>query len=259
MSMKKILQEAADNCASGSAGVLGIITFASGSTAASVERMIFITPDSIEGSVGGGVTEKKAIDAGRAMIKSGQKTDTLDIDLSGVANADGICGGKVSLLLISVSGKRRVALIGAGHVNQALAGLLEKLGYGVTLYDKRPRLPWDNYTNIKEYDSAFSNCGDSSYIVIACHDHDEDKEALKILLKSGIKTEYLAVVSSKKKFVQISKEIRDEGIEFPENIYAPAGLDLNGNEPFEVALSIAAQIEKIFYQKGGMDLKDVKK
>ncbi len=258
MNIKELIKNVNDIIPSKN-GVFAIIYGSEGSTPAEMGRMMFITKDASIGSIGGGIVEKMAIDKARELLKKGLKTEKFNVDLSGTEGSDGLCGGSSSVLLINTVSKRQLLLIGAGHVNQALSKLAEELGYSVTIYDVRKKLPWHNYTVVEDYDKIFNEIDENMFIVIATHNHEEDEKALYSLAKNKVKYAYLGAVSSTKKFKIMVSNIAKRGIAVPNDVYAPAGLNLNGNEPIEVALSIVAQIEKIYYNKDGRDLKDVKK
>ncbi|MCD6578966.1 XdhC family protein [bacterium] len=258
MNIKKLIRSV-NNIIPNKDGVFAIIYESKGSTPTEIGRMMFITKDTSIGSIGGGIVEKMAIDKAREMLKNRDKTEKFNVDLSGEEGSDGLCGGASGVLLVNVISKKQLILIGAGHVDQALSKFAEDLGYSVSIYDTREKLPWDNYTIVKDYDEVFNGMEENVFIVIATHNHEEDEKALQSLIKNEVNYAYLGAVSSKRKFKIMTANIENTGLKVPENIFAPAGLNLNGNEPIEVALSIVAQIEKIYYNKDGRDLKDVKK
>ena len=258
MNIKELFIKIADNLKQEN-GVIAVIYNSKGSTPTEVGRMMFIDSENTIGSIGGGIAEKKAIDRAREMLRKGETTVKIHIDLTGNEESDGVCGGEADILLINTLSKAELILIGAGHVNQAVKRYAESLGYLAKLFDVRENLPWDNYEIITSYDKIFEKGKENLFILIATHNHEEDEKALFSLMKNKIKYKYLGVVSSKRKFRLMKENIEKKGVKVNNDIFAPAGLNLNGNAPEEVALSIIAQIEKIYYNKNGQDLKDVKK
>ncbi len=253
-----LLKKTVKNLETGESGIIAVITDTKGSTPAKMGRMMFITSQKLYGSIGGGISEKSAIERARKMLKEGIKTEKFSVGLSGTEHSDTFCGGKVEILLINTQLKAKVLLIGAGHINIALNKYMEMLGYSVNIYDIREGLSFGNYKKIDSYDTVFKEFDNNSYLVIATHNHSEDGKVLLSLLQNKCKPLYLGMVCSKRSFKELKTNIEKMEITVPDTIFAPAGLNINGNEPNEIALSIVAQIEKIYYNKDGSDLKDVK-
>lgn len=127
-------------------------------------------------SVGGGMAEARVIGAARALLASGQRQSTLVIDLSGGADAAGVCGGEMTLGLRCWRGDSdrqhaktiadtlrdgrsialaaddlgneaacdiahpnpRLLIIGGGHCGIALYQLARHLDFDLWLFDDRP-------------------------------------------------------------------------------------------------------------------------
>ncbi len=257
MNTRKVLEALAARAVN--SFVLAVITESKGSVPASAGRIMAVTPDDIVGSIGGGAIEKKTIDEARDMLRSGAVSRMITADLLGKKGSDGICGGYAKVFLFRNITKASVLLFGAGHINQALKGLLEGLSYDVRMFDKRITLQQDNYIAVKKYDDIKKGLPGNAYAVIATHSHEEDEKALFWALKNLRTPRYIAVVSSARKFKVMRENIVKKGIKVPSCVYAPAGLDISGNEPAEVALSIASQIEKRYFGKDGRDLREKKK
>ncbi len=146
--------------------------------------------------------------------------------------------------------KNNIYIIGAGHVGYALSKLFFQLGFKVFLYDNR-----DNFEMFKENHFAHKKLvidykkadehivsGSNSYVVIMTNNHQQDIEALRVLI--GKKVRYLGLMGSKTKVVRLKKMLRDDGVNDDElsKLYAPIGLPIHSKTPDEIAISIAAEI-----------------
>ncbi len=92
---------------------------------------------------------------------------------------------------------------------------------------------------------------DDSFVIIANHHIKLDRLSLKIALSS--KASYIGVISSLKRFEKVS-----EGLEVDERVRVPAGLDIGGEYPDEVVLSILSEIIASFNSKSGESLSKIK-
>ena len=81
-----------------------------------------------------------------------------------------------------------------------------------------------------------------TYVVIATHGHVNDEEAL--LQCINMNTRYIGVIGSKGKVKAMINSLKSKGIaeDRLSKIYSPIGLNLGGNSPAEVALSIISEI-----------------
>ena len=107
------------------------VTRALGSTPREAGAEMFVTPDRVTGTIGGGQLEYMAIDRARQMLARDEADATMDVPLG--PQIGQCCGGRVVLTLDRhgpAPQKYADALIfGAGHVGRALARALDCLLY----------------------------------------------------------------------------------------------------------------------------------
>lgn len=112
---------------------------ARGSTPRDVGAEMFVGPDTVQGTIGGGQLEYMAIDRARAMLSQGLDLDRLDIPLG--PEIGQCCGGRVVLELDRQGPTPQdhpdALIFGAGHVGRALALALQPLPVNATLIDQR--------------------------------------------------------------------------------------------------------------------------
>lgn len=159
---------------------------------------MFVTCDTIIGTIGGGQLENIAIDTARNMLERGDLRKVLDLPLG--PEIGQCCGGRVEITFTRMSqsdkqlAKERVEtatlaqphvyVLGAGHVGRALADLLQFLPVRTILIDPRvdelKQCKADVETRVSavpEHDIATAPA--HSAFVVLTHDH-----ALDFLLTS---------------------------------------------------------------------------
>ena len=160
---------------------------------------MFVAPNVLWGTIGGGQLEYLAIQAARDMFDDGALNRDLDVPLG--PEIGQCCGGRVELKLSRMrTSDRRAAedrerqrdsalphvyVLGAGHVGRALANLFEQLPVHCVLVDTRPEEMARNTAKVETRVSALPEIdiwnapADSAFIVLT-HDH-----ALDFLLTSA--------------------------------------------------------------------------
>ena len=74
--------------------------------------------------------------------------------------------------------------------------------------------------------------------------HSSDRPVLRELLRKFPGFAYAGVIGSASKRAVLMRELREDGIpeELLEKVICPVGLPIGGNDPAEIAISIAAQL-----------------
>ena len=144
-------------------------------------------------------------------------------------------------------------ILGGGHVSLSMAKVGKLLDFHVTVVDDREdfaspaRFPEADEVIFSSFDRLFEKVPEyeNSYYVIVTRGHIGDKACLMNILDSTFK--YVGMIGSKSKIRLTMDSLREEGIpeEKLSEIYAPIGLDLGGQLPSEIAVSIAAEIIKV--------------
>ena len=218
-------------------------------------KMLVGAEGRLAGTVGGGAVELHAIEEAREVLARRkpllQEFLLDDREDTGEAKATGmICGGRVTMFFEILGTGIPVYLFGAGHVSRALRDFLTPLDFHATFIDCRPEQLADldaphlaageDYRDLPELPDLAK-----SYVVIATHSHICDERVLEHVLVSGARPLYLGVVASRRKREQMYANIRGRlGADLDLDwVYTPVGLDLGGNTPAALALSIAAEMQ----------------
>ena len=164
------------------------------------------------------------------------------------------CGGSVKLYfeLFNV-GVWNIVIFGAGHCSNALISLLTKLDCRITCYDQREewlnRLPSSaNLECVRCLDlpSMVPDIPKDSYVLLLTMGHTTDSPILLSILKRWNESPfpYLGVIGSRAKAARLYQDIEAAGlpIECRELFHCPMGLPLGNNHPYEIAVSITAQL-----------------
>lgn len=168
----------------------------------------------------------------------------LDHDQGGLLRA-----GEAELYLRVYAAPRKLIVIGAVHIAQALAPMATAVGFAVSVIDPRPlfatveRLP--GVTVITErVDKAMAGfvLDRRSALVALAHDAILDDPALKAALASP--AYYIGCLGSRRTHAARLERLREAGFadDALARLHAPIGLDIGGRSPGEIAVSILAEI-----------------
>ena len=162
--------------------------------------------------------------------------------------------GDTRILADRVRKLKTVFFFGAGHVAVPTAQLAASVGFRVVVLDDRAefacarRFPEAyNTIVIKDYSRAFTglNIDEDSFIVIITRGHQYDRVVLKQSLNTS--AGYIGMISSKRKRATIYEALTAEGIskERLDWVHSPIGLDIGGETPEEIGVSIVAELIKV--------------
>jgi xanthine dehydrogenase accessory factor len=213
-------------------------------------KMLVFADGSIEGTVGGGETEKLVRDEALAALADG-RTRFLDYELIDTEKGDpGVCGGTVSVFVEPYLRMPTVVVVGAGHVGRAVVHLAKWMGYRVVLSDDRVELCTpENTPGADEYLPVSMGTlpeamtiGPQTYFVLVTRGVEVDVEGLPALLATD--AAYIGLIGSKKRWVHCQEKLKEAGIseEWIGRIKSPVGIDIHAETPNEIALSIMAEI-----------------
>ena len=149
---------------------------------------------------------------------------------------------------------RRLLIVGAVQIAQALASLAQTLGIAVVLIDPRARfLTEERFPGVmlddRWPDEAIEALkpGPSTAVVTLSHDIKIDDPALVAALASD--AAYVGALGSRKSHAARRERLAEAGVS-PDNIDridAPVGIDIGAIGPSEIALSIAAAMIGAFH------------
>lgn len=144
----------------------------------------------------------------------------------------------------------RVILFGGGHCGQALAPLLQTVGFRVTVFDERAeyacrenfptaeRIIVGDYTRIGDY-LRFTP---DDYIVVMTNGHSYDLEVQDQVLRGEFA--YVGVIGSRRKTASVNQQLRERGVseDAISLVHTPIGTPIKAVTPEEIAVSITGEL-----------------
>ena len=221
------------------------ITSALGSTPRDQGTMMWISAAEVEGTIGGGALEFRAIDRARVMLAKGEVSAEMELPLGPALNQ--CCGGFVRLAL--TQGRREaphatlfpLVLYGGGHVGTALHRALQPLPFAVQWLDERSNTPADQASLV---DHA-TNGKDGALHYVMTHDHQLDLAIVSALLQRNPKAiPFIGMIGSHTKIVRFRRQLSAAGFTATQQkrLITPIGVaGIRGKEPAVIAAAVAAE------------------
>ena len=177
---------------------------------------------------------------GRDLLKSAQLTE--------------LGGWEYPVFLEWIKPAGTAYICGAGHVGLCVARLAAYVDFKVIMLDDRSefaspqKLPEaDKIIVLDSFKKAFANrsVGEDSYLVIVTRGHVHDGTVLKQALCTSAK--YIGMIGSRRKIAIIFQAMLKEGFTEKDlqRVHAPIGLNIGGETPQEIAVSIIAEMIQV--------------
>lgn len=157
----------------------------------------------------------------------------------------------------------RLLLFGGGQDAEPLTALAQQLGWRITVTDDCAakalpvRFPHaDEVLQLAPENAVAALAPDEfTAVVLISHNYGYDKTILSELLAFDLP--YIGILGPAKRFQRLNKELGGRPATHP-GIYAPVGLDIGAQTPFEIAMAICAEIQTVFSERNGGFLRDRK-
>jgi xanthine dehydrogenase accessory factor len=144
----------------------------------------------------------------------------------------------------------RAYIFGAGHISKSLSKVATLAGFATVVVDNREtfanrdRFPEAAAVHAAEYEEVFPNLpvNENSYLIVVTRGHRDDMRVLKLAIATPAR--YIAMIGSKRKVLNVVRELEKEGIARAvfERVFAPMGLDIGAISPEEIAVSVVAEM-----------------
>jgi xanthine dehydrogenase accessory factor len=147
----------------------------------------------------------------------------------------------------------RLLVCGAGHDVIPLVRIASDLGWKVTVIDDRRRFlnherfpQAARFVQVEKPEEAASAAGvdGRSFVMVMSHNYLRDKDYLRGFL--GTEAAYIGLLGPRVRTERLLGELRAEGVEpstaDSDKMFGPAGLDLGGEGPEEIAHAIVGEI-----------------
>ena len=240
------LRRAGQKCA------LATIVSARGSIPSYESAKLLVREDgSMAGTVGGGCVEAQVLVAAREVMETGRpKMLSFELSGDGAAESGLICGGELEVFVEPVLPQPVAVIFGAGHISKSLSKVAALAGFSTVIVDdrasfaNRDRFPEADEVHAAEYEEVWPklSINGSSYLIIVTRGHRDDLRVLRLAVQSP--AAYLAMIGSRKKVIEVARELEKEGVPQAalERLHAPMGLDIGAITPEEIAVSVVAEM-----------------
>ncbi|MEG1547629.1 MAG: XdhC family protein [Clostridia bacterium] len=158
--------------------------------------------------------------------------------------------GEVSYYVEPLTQAGLTYVFGGGHVAQELIPVIAHVGFRPVVYEDREAFadkalfPGAVRTITAPFTEVAENIKitDKDYVVIMTRGHQADYEVLEQALRT--EAQYIGVIGSRHKIALTNKRLIESGIAQDElkRIHTPIGLQIKGETPAEIAISIAAEL-----------------
>ena len=212
-------------------------------------RMLVYADGTSVGTVGGGAFEHDVMQRAVLAIEKHQCDHysahlTLDLGMC--------CGGRMEAFIEPLDISTAATVFGAGHVAHAVVPLLAQLGFRVTVVDDR-----DEWLTEERFDAVDRQCIDprafaqsmvpdsTGIVLILTHDHPLDEDLIHTLLGQDFR--WVGMIGSRAKRARFRTRWLASGLDEAvfDTLRSPVGLDISAQTPFEIAVSIAAELVSI--------------
>jgi len=219
-------------------------------------RMIITNDKKLHGTIGGGKLEFLATEEAMNALRENK---IIESSYTLGPEFEQCCGGKVEFMIEPMNQSPELFLFGAGHIGCEIAKILVDTPFKVSLIDSRKdwfkdfdlddsiaccQVNIDDFKTFRDVVKWGKNC----YVLVLTHDHSIDFEIVAMALQN--KTKFLGLIGSKTKKVRFNNMLIKE-MNIPEgmsNVVCPIGLDLGGDTPKEIAISVVAQLLQVHYK-----------
>ncbi len=206
---------------------------------------------SMAGTIGGGCVEAEVWNAAREVLET-EKPKRLSFNLGQDAAYDNglICGGQLEVFVEPVLPVPHAFIFGGGHISKSLSKVASLAGFATVIVDdretfaNRDRFPEAEAVHAAEYEQVIPELAvnENSYIIIVTRGHRDDMRVLKLAIATPAR--YIAMIGSKRKVLNVVRELEKEGLprQSFERLYAPMGLDIGAISPEEIAVAVTAEM-----------------
>lgn len=251
MSTIDIYDEIHKRHAAGQPFVLATIIRTAGASPRKVGAKMLIFPDgTISGTIGGGNFEKLVIDDCLDLFKTGagHLLKKYSFSKKGEGATGMSCGGEADVYMEMSAQPKKLIIFGGGHVGRELARLAAGSGFMITVVDDRPDILNDYQPPVAviqtdpDYKDNFPVLGSDCFVVIVTRSHVIDHSLLQRILEH--ECAYIGMIGSKAKVAKLFANLEKSGIDRSrlDQVYAPIGLHIKGEGPYEIAVSILAEL-----------------
>ncbi len=154
-------------------------------------------------------------------------------------------------------------IVGGGHIAVSLAKIASFSGFQVAVQDDRPEfITAQRFPQAALLSHSIAEALDhlaahsQRYIALVTRGYSQDVEALRTILQRSLVYQYIGAIGSQKRVRLICRALKQQGISVEQLscFHAPIGLDIGALTPPEIAVSICAELIKVYRGGTGLSL-----
>lgn len=243
----RVLEVAGERAARGVGGAMATVIDRHGSAPSTPGQKMYVGADgTCLGTVGGGAIEREVMGALRIMSCNAEaKHEVRSFKLGPELGM--CCGGQVDALLEPICGLVPCLVVGGGHLATAVAPLLARIGFAVTVVDSREewgedgRIPGVRCV-VGDYDDVGKEMSTLGAFLVMTHDHALDQQAIEWAIGRGFA--FVGGVGSRAKAQRTRDRLLAKGVSEADaaRVQMPLGVSIGARLPDEIAVSIAAEM-----------------
>ena len=172
-------------------------------------------------------------------------------------------GHSIEFFMAPVMPPLQLLVIGGGPDSIPVLNTACLLGWDVTIVDYR-----DSYSNPDNFPTAIRVIKSTpedlkdhidvtgvDAVVLMTHKYEYDLRYLKNFVTSTVP--YIGLLGPTARKHELLRSLEDITVEFTDRVYGPVGLNLGGELPEEIALSLIAEIQAVVQQRPGGHLSEI--
>ena len=244
-----VLRAASSAIARGVSGAMATVLERHGSAPGTPGQKLYLGDDgTCVGTVGGGAVERAVLEALVVLARDRTGSAKHDVRTFKLGAELGMCcGGRLVVLIEPIGGLVPSLVVGAGHVATAVAPLLAKVGFSVTVVDERDA--WAEGGRIEgvrciagEFDEVGRDVDPRGACLVMTHDHALDQRVIEWALRRGFA--YVGGVGSRAKAERTRQRLEAKGFSDADRarLRMPIGVDIGARTPDEIAVAIASEM-----------------
>ena len=167
--------------------------------------------------------------------------------------------GMAEVFLEVIQPPTALVIFGGGFDAVPLVRFAKELGWHVTVVDPKARpATVERFSAADRVVLGFAQSkqitvDEHTVAVIMTHNYLDDLELLPRLL--ALSLPYLGILGPKKRTARLLAELQFD-FDSAQHLYSPVGLDIGADNPEEIALAIAAEIQAVLQKRSGGFLKE---
>jgi xanthine dehydrogenase accessory factor len=245
--------------AAGRAAVVVEVADFKGSVPRETGTRMLVAADAVAGTIGGGHLELQAVDAARAMLRSGDP-GTREQPIALGPSLGQCCGGALTLRYVPLDRRTpwpeptprfALQLYGAGHVGRAIVALLSDITCRVWWIDEREaefparaHAPHIERVCVESVEAEVAQAPAGAYYLVLTHSHELDQRIAEAILRRG-DFGWFGLIGSATKRARFEHRFEQRGIApaAVARMVCPIGVPgIVGKEPEVIAVAVVAQL-----------------